>query len=307
MMYEEMIQPILWVATVAGAIVLTGRALWIRRKGRRAKPLLIGAAGLIGAAAILVPAIGVVPAGYRGVVYEYSGGVNATERGEGIALLIPWFQHMRNTSVRTQKVYSDKVFSQSLDLQEITVVASVNYHVKPDQAAELYQEVGPDYASITIQPALFQRMKAAIGKVIAEDFALRRDKLALTVQAQLTSQLSSYGIVIEYVNIEDAIFDPAFVKAVKAKIIAEQRAQEETRLIEAEEAIKQQTIIKAQARAFSVKIEAVQQARANDLLNRSLTGDLLTWRWLNTWDGVLPKTLVGGSKDANLLLGIGAP
>lgn len=305
MMYEEMIQPILWAATVAGAATLGVRALWRRRKGRRVKNSLIAAASLAGAAIVLVPAIGVVPAGHRGVVYEYSGGVNATERGEGITLLIPWFQHLRNTSVRTQKVYSDKVFSQSLDLQEITVVASINYHVKPDQAAELYQEVGPDYASITIQPALFQRMKAAIGKVIAEDFALRRDKLALTVQAQLTSQLSSYGIVVEYVNIEDAIFDPAFVKAVKNKIIAEQKAQEEKRLIEAEAAIKQQKIIQAQARALSVKIEATQQAEANDLLNRSLTGDLLTWRWLNTWDGVLPTTLIEGGDKNGVLLNVG--
>src|SRR3989337_2372235 len=183
MMYEEMVQPALWAVTVAGAVVLTGRALWIRRKGRRVKPLLIGAAGLIGAAAVLVPAIGVVPAGYRGVVYEYSGGVNPTERGEGITFLIPWAQHLRNFSVRTQKVYSDKVFSQSKDLQEITVVASVNYHVQPDQAAEL-----------------FQRTKAAIGQVIAEDFAKARERLSQTIQAQLTNQLAGYGIVVEYVN-----------------------------------------------------------------------------------------------------------
>src|SRR3990167_1147357 len=303
MMYEEMVQPALWAVTVVGAVVLTGRALWIRRKGRRVKPLLIGAAGLIGAAAVLVPAIGVVPAGYRGVVYEYSGGVNPTERGEGVTLLIPWVQHLRNFSVRTQKVYSDKVFSQSKDLQEITVVASVNYHVQPSKAAELYQGVGPDYQNITIQPALFQRTKAAIGQVIAEDFAKARERLSQTIQAQLTDQLAGYGIVVEYVNIEDAIFDPAFVKAVKNKIIADQRAQEQTRLIAAEAAIKQQVIIQAQARARSVKIEAQAQAKANILLARSLSPDLLQWRWMLEWDGTLPKTLVG-SKDANLLLGI---
>jgi len=304
LMYEEMIQPILWGLTGMGALVLGARGLWKRRKGQSPKASLIAAAALAGAAVVLVPAIGVVPAGYRGVVYEYSGGVNPAERGEGVTLLVPWVQHMRNFSVRTQKVYSDKVFSQSKDLQEITVVASVNYHVKASEAAELYQSVGPDYQAIAIQPALFQRTKAAIGQIIAEDFALSRDALAETVQEQLTAQLAGYGIVVEYVNIEDAIFDPAFVKAVKNKIIAEQKAKEEQNLVAAKRALKQQTIIDAEARATAVKIEAVQQAQANDLLNKSLTGDLLAWRWLNQWDGILPTTLVSGGKDPNLLLGV---
>lgn len=302
-MNEQKFQLILWAIIGVGAALFAARAMWMRRKGRKAKPYLITAAALAVAAVFVVPAVGIVPAGHRGVVYEWSGGVNATERGEGFTLLIPWVQHMRPLSVRTQKVFSDKVFAQSLDLQEITVVASVNYHVQSDQAAELYQEVGPEYPVTVIQPALFQRTKAAIGQVIAEDFAKAREKLATTIQKQLTTQLAGYGIVVEFVNIEDAIFDPAFVAAVKKKIIAEQKAQEEQNLILASEAIKQQTIIAAQATAQSVKIEATAQAKANLLLALSLSPDLLRWRWMLEWDGTLPKTVVT-DKDAQLLLGI---
>ena len=302
-MNEQLIQLILWAIIGVGATLFAVRALWARRKKQRVKPYLIVAAALAAAAVFVVPAVGVVPAGHRGVVYEWSGGVNATERGEGFTLLIPWAQHMRSISVRTQKVYSDKVYSQSLDLQEITVVASVNYHVKSDQAAELYQEVGPLYPATVIQPALFQRTKAAIGKVYAEDFARARERLASTIQKQLTTQLSSYGIAIEFVNIEDAIFDPAFVAAVKKKIIAEQKAQEEQNLIVAEEAIKQQTIIKARATARSVRIEAEAQAKANIVLALSLSQDLLRWRWLLEWNGTLPKTVVT-EQNSSLLLGV---
>lgn len=299
MMY---VQTALWaiVGVVATSFVL--RALWNRRKGRRVKPSLIAAATLAGVALLVVPAIGIVPAGHRGVVYEWSGGVDSAERGEGITLLIPWAQHMYVTSVRTQKVYSDKIFSQSLDLQEITAVVSINYHVRASEAADLYQEVGPLYPSTVIQPALFQRTKAAIGQVKAEGFAQRRAALAATIQKQLTKQLSSYGIVVEFVNIEDAIFDPAFVKAVKNKIIAEQKAQEQVRLIEAERAIKTQKIIQAEARARSIKIEADQQARANVVLAQSITPEILRWKWLLGWDGSLPITLVTGEKQSDLIL-----
>lgn len=302
-MNEQLFQLILWAIIGAGAVLFIALALWRRRKGRSIKTYLITAAALAVAAVFIVPAVGIVPAGHRGVVYEWSGGVNATERDEGFTLLVPWAQHLIPLSVQTQKVYSDKVFSQSLDLQEITVVASVNYHVKADQAAELYQGVGQLYPETVIKPALFQRTKAAIGQVKAEDFAKAREQLAATIQEQLTAQLSTYGIVVEFVNIEDAIFDPAFVAAVKKKIIAEQKAQEEQNLIAAAEAVKQQTIIAAQATAQSVKIEATAQAQANDKLQASLTPTLLQWRWMLEWDGKLPNTLVG-DKNANLLLGV---
>jgi len=304
-LYENMIQTVLWGITALGMAAFGLRVLLARRKGQSPKTPLIVAGAFAAAALVVVPAIGVVPAGYRGVVYEYSGGVDPQERGEGITLLLPWAQHMRNMSVRTQKVYSDKVFSQSLDLQEITAVVSINFHVEPGKAAELYQTVGPDYPATVIQPALFQRTKAAIGQVKAEDFALGREKLARKVQGQLAAQLDQYGIVVEFVNIEDAIFDKAFITAVKKKIIAEQKAQEEQRLVAAKAAIKQQTIIEAEARAQSVKIEAIQQAAANDLLNASLTGDLLAWRWLNTWDGILPTTLIEGKGENGVLLNVG--
>jgi regulator of protease activity HflC (stomatin/prohibitin superfamily) len=299
MTYEVLIQPALWAVSIGVATVYAARASRAARSRRiadrtRSRPLFIraGIAALV--AALVVPAIGIVPPGHRGVIYSAGGGISANERGEGFTLMIPWIQHMRSISVRTHKVFSDQVFAQSLDLQEITVVASVNYHIEPDRAAELYQEVGSSYQVTVIQPALFQRTKAAVGQVAAEDFASNRAALAATIQAQLAEQLAPYGIVIEFINIEDAIFDPAFVESVKQKVIAEQEATKQENLIRAEAAKKEQVIIQAEARARSVLVEAEAQADANELLALSLTPELLRWRWLVGWDGVLPTTLVGG-------------
>ena len=300
MIYEELISPALW----AVAICVTGGFVvraWRKARKENARFKLRAPLLALLSAVLVVPAIGIVPPGHRGVVYNANGGVSTAERGEGFTLLVPWVQHMTNLSVRTQKLYSSKVFAQSLDLQEITVVASVNYHIEPGKAAELYRGIGLSYKDTVIQPALFQRTKAAVGQVKAEDFAANRGKLAETIQRQLTEQLSDYGIAVEYVNVEDAIFDPAFVAAVKEKIIAEQFAAQQERLIAAQAAIKQQTIINAEATARAIFIEATAQADANELLAKSLSPELLRWRWIVQWDGLLPSTVVGGS-DATILL-----
>jgi regulator of protease activity HflC (stomatin/prohibitin superfamily) len=271
------------------------------------KGFAIGALVALLAAVFLVPAIAVVPAGNRGVVYRWDGGIDPNARGEGVALIVPWVNHLTTVSVRTQKQYSDKVFAQSADLQEITVVASVNYHVEPNKAAYLYQHVGPQYASTVIQPALYQRTKAAVGQIKAEDFALQRDNLANTIRRQLKEQLKGYGIVVEYVNIEDAIFDPAFVAAVKAKIIAQQKAKEQFNLIAAQAAVKQQTIINAQATARATLIKAKAQAKANALIAATITDLVLKSQYLVKWDGTLPTTLLGSGKDPSLFLNLPTP
>lgn len=295
MTYAALIQPVLWAIAGGACAFYVSRAIlaW-RRKGDMKKPLRAVAIALV-AVFIAVPAIGVVPAGNRGVVYRWDGGIDQKARGEGVTFLIPWVQHLTTSSVRTQKVFSKTIFAQSADLQEITVVGSVNFHVDPQKAPYLYQRVGPNYASIVIQPALFQRLKAAVGQVKAVNFASKRDKLANKVAAQLRSQLSGYGIVVEYVNIEDAIFDPNFVKAVKDKIIAIQQAKEQHNLIAARRAVKTQTIIDAQASARAISITAKGQAAANRRIAESVTPELLKWQWLVVWNGSLPSTLVGSN------------
>lgn len=295
MTYAALIQPVLWLITGGAAIYFATRALLLWRRKKDFKTNLFLAAGAMFLAFLVVPAIGVIPAGHRGIVYRWSGGIDPRVRGEGVTLIVPWIQHITISSVRTQKLFSNKVYAQSSDLQEITVVASVNYHVQPNEAAKLYQEVGPDYADTVIQPALFQRTKAAVGQIKAEDFALERDNLARTIQRQLTAQLSGYGIIVEYVNIEDAIFDPDFVRAVKNKIIAQQEAKEQQNLIAAKAAQKEQTIINAQAQARSILIKAKAQAKANQKIASSVTPALIQWQYFVKWNGILPSTVLGNA------------
>ena len=295
MTYEVLIIPVLWLFAFVSFVATSYFAF--RKKIKWKVPLFIGLGAMV-----VLPAIGIVPAGSRGVIYRLGGGISETERTEGLALMVPWFQHLSVVSVRTQKVYSEEVYAQSLDLQEITVVASVNYHVDPNLAAELYRDVGMDYKSTIVQPAMFQQIKAAVGQIRAVDFAEGREQLAQDIQLKLSGQLAAYGILIEYVNIEDAIFDPAFISAVKAKVIADQAAEEQSRLIAAEDAKREQAIIQAEARARTIEIEAIAQARANHLLALSLTPDLLKWKWLSTWDGILPATLVGSDGSITFLL-----
>jgi len=246
-------------------------------------------------AVFVIPALVVTPPGHRGVIYSMWGGVSTTERLEGLSLVVPYVQTPHQVNVRTQRIEIE-AFAQTADLQEVTVAASINYHVDPPQSAEVYVQLGANYEETVIAPAALQRLDAAVGEIEAEFFASSRDKLATKIVAGLEAQLGGYGIVIEYVNIEDALFDPDFIAAVKAKVIAKQTVETELRLVKAAEQ-------PAAGTARAIEDIATAQAEANRLLDASLTPDVLLWQRILVWNGIVPQTYIQG-EGQDLLVGL---
>ena len=316
MNYEVIILPALYVASALAILVTlirgvkreaTGVAddgLQTYRWGYSSRNLVI--AGIIlGVTAIVIPALVVTPPGHRGVIYSMWGGVSNDERPEGLSLVVPYAQTPHQVNVRTQKIEIE-AFAQSLDLQEITVKASINYHINPSLAAEVFTQLGPKYAETVIAPAALQRIDAEVGLIAAIDFAAARNTLASNVVAALDDQLGAYGIIIEYVNIEDALFQEPFIAAVQRKVIALEDAETELRNVERAKNQAAQVVAEAVGTATAIERVATAQANANDAINASLTTDVLLWQRLLSWDGVLPTTLLGGDDALGALIEIGA-
>ena len=282
MTYTTLIQPAILIAMV----LIAGRYAFKKRWKRAGLALLIGAL----TAATLV----VTPAGHRGVVYSARGGVSMAERQPGFSFIVPGFQSVAQMDVRSQKFFTDKAFSQSSDLQEITVHVAVNYHLDPNEAAKIFDDVGKDYERILILPAVQQLVKAEVGLIKAEAFAQERSTLADSMLVGLTERLTPLGIVIEFVAIEDAIFQEAFVLSVQAKIVAEQKAQEALNLVLKAKHDADAVVKTATGRAEAIRLEADAQAEANAAIAASLDQNLLTWQRVIRWNGVVPETLLQG-------------
>jgi len=304
--YEILLQPALYAVAAIGVFVALFRGAGRKRKrfrlqtgaGRRAL-----VAGLV--AAVVLPAVVITPPGHRAAIYTLTKGVSDVERNEGLSLVFPYAQTARMVNVRTQVYKNPTVYAQSSDLQEITVHIAVNHHVDPDLAAEVYQTVGLDYEATVIEPAVLQLVKQEVGLVKAVDFAQNRQLLSQNIQTALTEQLAVYGVVVEFVNIEDAVFDPDFIKAVKDKVIAVEEATKQENLIAAEEAKKQQVILQAEAEEQKKLIEARGAADAISSVAGALgftTDEYLEWMLIGAWSGDLPTTLIGDAGDFSVLL-----
>lgn len=255
------------------------------------KRTFVGGALLIA----LTAGVGFVPAGNRGVIFSATGGVSQNERPEGVTLMVPFFQRLHNVNVRTQ-VFEYESFVQTRDLQEVTLPLAVNYHVDPDAAAQLYQEVGHDYATVLIQPLAFQASTQAAGQINAADIARSRAELAASIGNILEGPLARHGITVEVVSVKDAVFDPAFVAQIKANEVALQRVVESERLVDVAANEAAAVVRRAQGDAEAVVILGDAESERINAVQQQLAGEAYNeWLWASRWNGQLPSTVLGES------------
>ncbi len=257
---------------------------------KTAKTVIIVAAIVVVLAMICGTCFTVVKAGHTGVVLTF-GAVEQKMMSEGLNFKIPFVQSVVQVNNRTQKTEADGTAS-SKDLQIISYVVAVNYHVNDSSSAELYQNVGMDYGNVIIVPAIQESIKAVTAQFTAEELITKRQTVGDQIKDALAEKINSYGITVEIFNIVNFEFSEEFNAAVEAKQTAQQQALKAEQDLARIEVEAKQKITQAEAEAESIKL--VQEALAS-------SPDYIEYIKWSKWDGKLPSVMGG---DSNLLIGL---
>lgn len=284
-----------------------------------------GSVILIGAIILACGIVGLfsfttVPTGHTGVVTSF-GRVEEYTLESGVHFIAPW----KNVIKMDNRVQKNTVTlsSFSSDIQEVTIVYTLNYQISKVNASVLYRTIGEDYYDKIIVPSVAECVKTATAKYTAEELVNERNALATSIENMLSEQLALQNIEVVTTAVEDLDFTDAFTTAVEQKQVAQQnklRAETEQaqktaeeqaaadRAIIAAEAEAEVARIQAEAEAEVVRIQAdaaryagEQEAEANKAIAASLTQDIIDYYYIQQWDGVLPSTYVG-SEDVNTII-----
>lgn len=245
----------------------------------------------------------VVPTGQTGILITM-GKVADYTLDAGMNVVLPW-QNVVLMDNREQKIiFKQQAFSS--DIQQVELQGSVVYSIDKDTAMDLYRSVGTNYAEIVINPQIAEDVKAVISRYTAEGLIGQRATLSVEILNVLREDLSTYGLNIVSVAIENIDFSDAFEQAVEAKQVAtqtKQRAQteQEQQTMEAQQAAERLRIqAQADADVARIQAEAAQyagecEAEMNRKLSESLTPELVQYYYAQRWDGKLPTTMMGGN------------
>jgi prohibitin 2 len=262
--------------------------------------------GIIIVAIAVTGSVKIVDAGYRGVLLTF-GAVDTTRSlEEGIHFVVPFRDNVVQMEVRTNKITEDAA-SASKDLQDVRTQVALNYHINPDNAQLVYKQIGLDYANRIIIPAIQESVKQVTARFNAEELITKRETVKNQIDEQIKARLAAYNIIVDGLSITEFQFSPEFVKAVEAKVAAQQRAlqaQNELRRIEIEaqqaeaKAVgdQQANIARAEGVRQSNVLQAQGEAQAITTIDKQLRQSPSYLEWLKSqkWNGHLPLVVGEG-------------
>ena len=234
---------------------------------------------------ILIASITTVPTGYVGVKTRF-GQVQDDVIQEGFNLKAPFIESIVKIDCRTQK-YEIATEASSKDLQKISnLKVVVNYNVDKNNANNLYKEVGKDYQTVLIEPAILESIKQGISQYTAEETITKRSEVADVIINLLKEKLENKGVTVTALNITDLSFSEEFDTAVEQKQIVEQETQKAQYELEKAKVENEKKIENAKADA-EVMRQQNEQITDNYLRLKEIENEQ---KAIEKWNGQLPTT-----------------
>jgi regulator of protease activity HflC (stomatin/prohibitin superfamily) len=240
-----------------------------------------------------------IEAGHGGVLFKRFGGGLELEKtyGEGFHFIAPW-NKMYIYEVRQQEIAEDMNVLSSNGL-EIQVDVSAWYQPAYDDLANLHAQIGTNYLQRVIIPSLRSSARSVVGRYTPEQiYSTKRDAIQEEIFDETKKLLDTKNVQLNEVLIRSIKLPPTIKEAIETKLKQEQLTLEYEFKLET-----------ASKEAERQKIEAQGKARANDIINASLTDKILREKGIEATLKLAQSSnskivVIGNSKDGlPLILG----
>ncbi len=297
---------------VLGFVVWLGSKLWPKIKPHLGKICVVLA---IGAMPILGGCSKQVDPGHVGIEVDMYGKDRGVQ-GATIATGMVWYNPITTniytypisiqTAIWTRSPHegskdNDEITYNSSEGLTFTADISLSYQLVPEKVPAFYVKFRSDDLNTFTHGFLRNIARDAFNETAAkyttdELYGAKKDEVLAKVREQVNAQVADIGVVLQQLGYVGAPRPPeAVVAAINAKIKAIQDAQ-----------AAQNKVAQIQAEANQAIAQADGQAKANKLLDASLTPNLIEWRRLqlvkeavDKWDGHRP--MVEGAASGLLL------
>ena len=256
--------------------IQTGKDFMMNNNGNLPKIAKI-VSGVFIAFIAIMSSFSIIETGERGVVLrlgEYKYTMN-----EGLNFKAPFIDSVYKMQIRDRSYNSDVEVS-SKDMQTIKISSSLVYSLDSQKVGDIYRRYGNNIESTIIKPTVAEVINATIAQYPIEEFVSKRDEISKRIMGTIQTRLSDIGIDIKSFLITNHDFSDDYNKAIEQKKIAEQAA----------------------ITAEYNKQKAQLDSEANKYRNEGLSKYVLMEKFLDKWDGHMPKVLTGNDGNMSMIL-----
>lgn len=215
----------------------------------------------------------------------------------GFHMKAPWNEvYIYNVEETSQDENMDVLDKNGLSIH---VDVSVRFNPVPEKIGYIYEKFNVNYVSVLVVPEIRSTVRQVMGRFTAEEiYSTKRAEVEATIKAEsekilLANNVNMVALLIRSIALPDQI-----------RIAIESKLQQE------QEALAYQfRLDKEKSEAERKRIQAEGEARANNIINNSLTDKLLKMRGIEATLELAKspnsKVVVVGGKDGGLPLILG--
>ena len=255
------------------------------------------------------------------VIHRGGGGVDPTPLNAGFHVRNPLMTQITEyptfmqTLILTQassegSANNDEINVNSVEGQPLSLDISMSFELRPDKVPALYQTFRTDVQTIShgfIKQAIRQSLQEVVGnEEIAAILGPKKAEVVSRTQTLLQKKLDGYGIIVRQFTLNEFRAPKAVMDAISLKNVMQQQSLTAQNELQKNTFQAQGDSIKAMGRAKAILAEAEAQAKANELLSRSITSTLVQYEMAKRWNGQMPQ-VTGGAMPMLQLPGAGKP
>ena len=247
-------------------------------EGRRVTGVAPGQLGTIAASVaglvLVIASVRVVPVGHALVIF------NTITRSfrlspQGVTLVWPLISQTQQYDLRRleytmsattgegrRAAVDDSLWSPTQEGLQVGIDITVWHHLDPARVTQIHQKIGPDYEEKIIRPAVRSVIRLVISEYPVMDvYSAKRAAIQDEINVKLKALVEKDGFVIDEVVLRDVRFTDQFTKAIEAKQIAQQAAEQMKYVLEKESREAEHKVIEASGRAKAIETinEALRQ------------------------------------------------
>jgi prohibitin 2 len=149
----------------------------------------------------------------------------------------------------------DSLWSPTQEGLQVGVDLTVWHHLDPDRVISIHQKIGPDYEEKILRPAVRSVIRLVISEYPVMDvYSSKRQRIQDEINQAAKRLLEKDGFMIDEVVLRDVRFTTEFAKAIEAKQIAQQAAQQMQYTLEKEQKEAERKVIEARGRASAIEV-----------------------------------------------------
>lgn len=263
------------------------------------KAMIMGIVGLIFVVMFGSSMFVTIDSGEKGVLFKKFGGGLEKDvvYGQGFHVIAPW-NDMFVYDVKIHETF-EKMEVLSKNGLSIKIDLSFRYNPVEEKIGYLHDQIGRDYVERIIKPEIRSVTREVIGNYLPEElYSTKREAIEDEIEALTREKVEAKYLTLDAILIRDVTLPQTLRNGIEKKLVQEQESLEYEFKID-----------KARKEAERKEIEANGIAKFQQIVNRTITPQLLKWKGVEATQEISKspnsKVIVIGNGDGDLPIILG--